>query len=210
MPVTTEIYTISETCEKPSRFPRLILNFSFDAHSNWQFTYIYKNTQTCIVLSCVQLFETAWTVAPRLLCPWDFSGKNTGVGCHFLLQGIFPTQGWNLCLLQLLHWQVDSLPLSHQGSHALGFLKWFTLRIKKKKQPQKPRNNKNKSNEHLLSSLYMWGTLEALAMNYLPDFSQHKLGYSKELFSFWVLGFPSGGTESKGVWSNCHALTHFL
>ena len=30
---------------------------------------------------------------PRLLCPWDFPGKNTGVGCHFLLQGIFSTQG---------------------------------------------------------------------------------------------------------------------
>ena len=29
----------------------------------------------------------------RLLCPWDFPGKNTGVGCHFLLLGIFPTQG---------------------------------------------------------------------------------------------------------------------
>ena len=28
----------------------------------------------------------------RLLCPWDFPGKNNGVGCHFLLQGIFPTQ----------------------------------------------------------------------------------------------------------------------
>ena len=35
----------------------------------------------------------------RLLCPWDFLGKNTGVGCHFLLQGIFPTQGSDLCLL---------------------------------------------------------------------------------------------------------------
>ena len=35
-------------------------------------------------------------------------GKNTGVGCHFLLQGIFPTQGLNLGLLHLLHWQVDS------------------------------------------------------------------------------------------------------
>ena len=35
----------------------------------------------------------------RLLCPWDFPGKRTGVGRHFLLQGIFPTQGWNLCLL---------------------------------------------------------------------------------------------------------------
>ena len=31
--------------------------------------------------------------------PWDFPGKNTGVGCHFLLQGIFPTQGWNPGLL---------------------------------------------------------------------------------------------------------------
>ena len=42
---------------------------------------------------------------PRLLCPWDFPGKTTGVGCHFLLQGIFPTQGSNP---HLLHWQVDS------------------------------------------------------------------------------------------------------
>ena len=31
----------------------------------------------------------------RLLCPWDFPGKSIGVGCHFLLQGIFPTQGLN-------------------------------------------------------------------------------------------------------------------
>ena len=31
----------------------------------------------------------------RLLCPWDYPGKNTGVGCHFLLQGIFPTQELN-------------------------------------------------------------------------------------------------------------------
>jgi len=48
---------------------------------------------------------------PRLLCPWDFPGKNTGVGCHFLLQGIFPTWALNPCLLRLLHWQADSLPL---------------------------------------------------------------------------------------------------
>ena len=32
---------------------------------------------------------------PRLLCPWDFSGKNTGVGCRFLPQGIIPTQRSN-------------------------------------------------------------------------------------------------------------------
>ena len=53
---------------------------------------------------------------PRFLCPWDFSSKNTGVGCHFFHQGIFLTQQSNSCLLLLLHWQADSLPLSHQGS----------------------------------------------------------------------------------------------
>ena len=40
----------------------------------------------------------------RRLCPWDFPGKNTGVGCHFLLQGIFLTQGSNLHIL--LDWQI--------------------------------------------------------------------------------------------------------
>ena len=44
-----------------------------------------------------------------------FPGKNTGAGCHCLLQGIFPTQGSNPSLLWLLHWQGDSLPLSHSG-----------------------------------------------------------------------------------------------
>ena len=44
------------------------------------------------------------------------SGKNAGVGWHFLLQGIFPTQGSNLSLLHLRHWRVDSLALSHLGS----------------------------------------------------------------------------------------------
>ena len=43
----------------------------------------------------------------RLLSPWDFPGKSTGVSCHFLLQGIFLTQGSNACLLRLLHWQAD-------------------------------------------------------------------------------------------------------
>ena len=49
----------------------------------------------------------------RLLCPWNSLGKNTGVSSHFLLQGIFPTQGSNSCLL---HWQVDSLQLNHLGN----------------------------------------------------------------------------------------------
>ena len=35
----------------------------------------------------------------RLLCPWDSPSKNTGEGCHFLLQGNFPTQGLNVHFL---------------------------------------------------------------------------------------------------------------
>ena len=69
-------------------------------------------------LSHVWLFVTPWTVVQpiRLLCPWDFPGRKTGVGCRFLLQGIFPTQRSNPLLLCLLHWQADSLPLSHLGN----------------------------------------------------------------------------------------------
>ena len=44
-------------------------------------------------------------------CPWNFPGKNTGVGCHSLLYEIFRTQELNLRLSCLLHWQADSLPL---------------------------------------------------------------------------------------------------
>ena len=69
------------------------------------------------VLSPVRLFVTPWTQPSRLLCPQNFPGKNTGVGCYFLLPGIFPNQGWNPWLLHLLHWQVDSLPLCPLRSH---------------------------------------------------------------------------------------------
>ena len=73
------------------------------------------NNDTCVcvcvcTLSHVQLFVTPWVVA------WNYLGKNTGVSCHFLLQGIFPTQGLNLYCMHLLHRQADSFPLSHLGS----------------------------------------------------------------------------------------------
>ena len=55
---------------------------------------------------------TTWTVAHQSPLSIDFPGKNTRVGCHFLLQGIFLTQG---LYLDLLHWQANSLLLSHQG-----------------------------------------------------------------------------------------------
>ena len=64
---------------------------------------------------CVWLFATPCTVA-RQAPLWDFSGRNTGVGCPFLLQGIFLIQGWNPHLPHLLHWQADSLSLKHLRS----------------------------------------------------------------------------------------------
>ena len=66
-----------------------------------------------VARSCFRLFVTPWTAACQAPLSMGFSGKNTGVGCHFLLQDIFPTQGWSPglqhCRLILYH-------LSHQGS----------------------------------------------------------------------------------------------
>ena len=67
-------------------------------------------------LSCVSLLATPWTVATRLLCPWDSPGKNTRVDCHFLLQEIFPTQGLNPASLVSPALQAGSLPLAPSGN----------------------------------------------------------------------------------------------
>ena len=55
----------------------------------------------------------------RLLCPWDTPGKNTGVGCHTLLQGVVQTWGSNLYPLCLLFLQASSLPLAPPGKHPI-------------------------------------------------------------------------------------------
>ena len=64
-------------------------------------------------LSCVRLFATPWTVAYWAPQSMEFSGKSTVVGCHFLLQGIFPNQGSNL---GLPHCRQTLYRLSHQGN----------------------------------------------------------------------------------------------
>ena len=53
---------------------------------------------------------TPCTGPARLLYPWNFPGRNIGMGCHFFLQGLFLTQGSSLCLLRLLHRKADLLP----------------------------------------------------------------------------------------------------
>ena len=92
-------------CDKFSEFPFIqeCLNSPFIPKR-----YFHQvKVKVLVTQSCPTLFDT------RLLYPWNSPGKNTGMGCHFLLQGIFPTSGWNPALphcRQTLYW------LSHQGS----------------------------------------------------------------------------------------------
>ena len=82
----------------------------------------WKWKWSCSVVSDSLRSHGPWPA--RLLHPWDSPGKSTGVGCHFLLQGIFPTHGLNLglpdCRQMLYH-------LSHQGNphQGLGLKKEF-------------------------------------------------------------------------------------
>ena len=65
----------------------------------------------CLFGQCSVMSDSLQCHEPiRFLCTWTFPGKNIGMGCHFLLQGIFPTQGQNSHLLCLLCHQADSLP----------------------------------------------------------------------------------------------------
>ena len=65
-----------------------------------------------VIQSCMTLLQPYELQPARLLCPWDSPGKNTGVGYHFLLQGIFLTQGLNLHLPR-----ADFSLLSYQQSY---------------------------------------------------------------------------------------------
>ena len=92
-----------------------------------EYSTLFTSICACVLshLSRVRLFVTLWTVAHQALLSMGFSGKNAGVGCHALLQEIFPTQGPDLCLLNLLHWQMGSLPLAPPRKPPLlcGYLK---------------------------------------------------------------------------------------
>ena len=63
----------------------------------WSFATRGKSeSESEVAQSCPTRCDPIYGLQPtRLLRPWDFPGKNTGVGCHFLLQGIFLIQGWN-------------------------------------------------------------------------------------------------------------------
>ena len=79
--------------------------------------YLYYQS----LLSCPILWDPMdHSLLIRLLCLWDSPDKNTEVGCHALLLGNFPTQGSNLRLVYLLHWQAGSLQLVPPGMLSQG------------------------------------------------------------------------------------------
>ena len=82
---------------------------------------IYVKYVVIQLLTHVRLLGYHGLQLTRLLCSWDFPGKNTGVVCHFLLQRIFPTQGWNL---DLLYCRQSLYRLSYQMY--LGNLWWLS------------------------------------------------------------------------------------
>ena len=92
---------------------------SYIPHIIFSLLYIFwccfVSSDCCLVtrLCLTLLAPSPWTVALQIPLPWNSPGKNIGVGCHCLLQGIFLTQGLNL---SILYGQANSLLLSPQGS----------------------------------------------------------------------------------------------
>ena len=81
-----------------------------EARTNWESSiYVYTLTHSQSHSNVSDSLRPHGLQPAKLLCPWDFPGKNTGVGFHFLLQGIFSNPGTNLHLLScrqiLYHWE---------------------------------------------------------------------------------------------------------
>ena len=117
--------------------PKARLLACFDFHLNFP-SYLYL-LLLLLLLSHVQLFATLWTVAHQAPLSMGFPGKNTRVGCNFLLWGIFSTHGLNL---HLLHWQADSFATEPPGKsiyycHLLYELNLFSEILNPRKRAMK-------------------------------------------------------------------------
>ena len=86
----------------PLQYP--CLESPMDRGPWWAIVPRAANSQTCLKQLSVHV------------CLWDYPGRNTGMSCCALLQGIFPTQGLHLHLLGLLHWQEFFLLLAPPGN----------------------------------------------------------------------------------------------
>ena len=76
-------------CPPPLLGCRCLEDFHFSKRPPPSFSSQLLSYCCCCLVAQWCLFATLWTVVHRLLCPWDFPGKGTGVDCHFILQGIF-------------------------------------------------------------------------------------------------------------------------
>ena len=114
-----------KTHKQDSYFEELFGNIKKNlscSNSAWLRSSTSRYVHVC-VLSCSVVsnsLQRHGLQSARLLCPWDFPGKNSGVGCHFLLQGIFPTQdvSWISCIGRwiLYHGAIWEAPQGmHQG-----------------------------------------------------------------------------------------------
>jgi len=98
----------------PIKNPLLPNVFHMFQYTNNYILFHYDSFNVVILsLSCVWLLWPHVLYTAKLLCLWNYPGKTTGVGYHFLLQGIFLTQGSNL---GLLHCRSILYPLSYMGS----------------------------------------------------------------------------------------------
>ena len=79
--------------------------------ADWKYQLGHVNGGGLVAKSCPTL-AIPWTIACQALCPCDSPGENTGVGCHFLLQRIFPTQQLNP---GILHCRQILYQLSYEG-----------------------------------------------------------------------------------------------
>ena len=120
----------------------------------------------------------------RLLSLWDFPGKNTRVGCHFLLQGIFLTQGFNLCLLHcrwiLYHWATGVLKI-HSGVDEGVWHVWFS----------------HSGDDVGQCCLWLWA-----ACGSPGSISQ---GFNLNVVYTWPLIFFTKSCQSNGISSTCQA-----
>ena len=96
--------------------------FSFKNQPKCHLQIMCVFVYVCVCVRARSVAQSCPTLRPpgleptRFLSPWHFPGKNTEAGCHFLVQGIFPTQGLKHCRLHFLSLEADSLPLSHLES----------------------------------------------------------------------------------------------
>ena len=156
--------------------------------------------------SCPTLLRHYGLYPTRLLCPWDSPGNNTGVGCLVLLQGVFPTQGLNPCLLRLLHYRwilyccaTGESPLKEMYFRTLISAPIQCISILMLLAQQ----------SYLEDSAVLWasGIVNAIAClalsleKHLKKFVRGCcVGQKERHCDLWFPGRRMGGTDSEGVW----------